>query len=368
MKLFIVRVFVLVIRMLYAPMKLKKTKNKIVWLSRQSDTKSQDMEMLSDAISRISPETMQVFRLKKLKDQTGITLTYIFSVFGDMWQLADSCLAICDTYSIPVSCLKHKKELKVVQIWHALGAVKQFGLQSVGKAQGRSADVARILSMHKNYDMVIAPSDAAGKFYCKAFGCSEDRITVASLPRVDVILNARNRRDEFLMSNPHCRGKEIIVYLPTFRDGDGDAIASLTEAFAKYGDKVLITKAHPHSAAAKKTYEGRYSTYDLMKLSDAVITDYSASAFEASLLDKPLWFFAPDYDKYKREQGLNTDIKEIMPHVFFTDADELTEKISEGSYDLEKLRAFREKFVCVLGTDNTEKLANIICSFKETKK
>ena len=81
MKLFIVRVFVLVIRMLYAPMKLRKTKDKIVWLSRQSDTKSQDMEMLSAAISEISPDTKQVFRLKKLKDQTGITLSYIFSVF-----------------------------------------------------------------------------------------------------------------------------------------------------------------------------------------------------------------------------------------------------------------------------------------------
>ena len=75
MKLFIVRVFVLVIRMLYAPMKLRKTKDKIVWLSRQSDTKSQDMEMLSAAISEISPDTKQVFRLKKLKDQTGITLS-----------------------------------------------------------------------------------------------------------------------------------------------------------------------------------------------------------------------------------------------------------------------------------------------------
>lgn len=368
MKLFIVRVFVLVIRMLYAPMKLRKTKDKIVWLSRQSDTKSQDMEMLSAAISEISPNTKQVFRLKKLKDQTGITLSYIFSVFGDMWQLADATLAICDTYSIPVSCLKHKKDFKVVQIWHALGAIKQFGLQSVGKAQGRSADVAKILSMHKNYDMVIAPSEIAGEFYCKAFGCEMDKITVASLPRVDVILNRRNRRDEFLSDNPLCKGKEIFVYLPTFRDGDADAIASLTKAFEKLDDKVLITSAHPHSVCSQHKYHGKYSTYDLMKLSDAVITDYSASAFEASLLHKPLWFFAPDYDKYKSEQGLNTDIKEVMPHVFFTDADKLTAKINEGSYDFEKLSAFREKFVSFTDTNNTEKLANIICSFKEITK
>ncbi len=368
MKLFIVRVFVLVIRILYAPMKLRKTKNKIVWLSRQSDAKSQDMEMLSREIARISPETKQVFRLKKLRDQTGITLSYIFSVFGDMWQLADSSLAICDTYSIPVSCLNHKKELKVVQIWHALGAVKQFGLQSVGRAEGRSADVARVLSMHKNYDMVIAPSTAAGEFYCKAFDCSMDKIVVASLPRVDVILDGTNRRVEFLASNPRCRGKEIYVYLPTFRDGDGDAIKSLTAEFEKHGDKALVVSAHPHSRTGVCTYSGDFSTYDLMKLSDGIITDYSASAFEASLLGLPLWFFVPDHDVYAKQQGLNTDIKALMQGAFFTDASKLLSEISKKSYDYEALRRFSEAFVTNRGTDNTKKLANIICSFKETKK
>ncbi len=368
MKLFIARVFVLVIRILYAPMKLRKTKNKIVWLSRQSDTKSQDMEMLSREISRLSPETVQVFRLKKLRDQTGITLSYIFSVFGDMWQLADSSLAICDTYSIPVSCLSHKKELKVVQIWHALGAVKQFGLQSVGKAQGRGADVARALSMHKNYDMVIAPSPAAGEFYCKAFGCSKDKIVVASLPRVDVILDGKNRRLEFLAANPQCRGKEIYVYLPTFRDGDGDAINSLTAEFAKHDGKALVVSSHPHSRTGVCSYRGDFSTYDLMKLSDGIITDYSASAFEASLLGLPLWFFVPDHDVYVAEQGLNTDIKNLMQGAFFTDASRLLADISKKSYDYEALRRFSETFVTNRGTDNTKKLANIICSFKETKK
>lgn len=365
MKTFIVRVFVLVIRILYAPMKLRKTQNKIVWLSRQSDTKSQDMEMLSREIEKISPETKQVFRLKKLKDQTGVSISYIFSVFGDMWHLANSKIAICDTYSIPVSCLNHKKDLKIVQIWHALGAIKKFGLQSVGMGGGRSAETAKILSMHKNYDCVIAPSEKAGEFYCEAFGCSPDKIKIASLPRVDVILSGTGRRAEFMQKNPQCKGKEIYVYLPTFREGDADAIEKLSRAFEGSKDKVLVISAHPHSLTEAYNFAGDFSTYDLMKLSDGIITDYSASAFEASLLMRPLWFFAPDYDAYLEERGLNTDIKELMSDAFFTDADELLAAIDSGEYNFDQLNRFSETFVSHRGENNTAHLANIICSITD---
>ena len=160
MKLLIIKAFVLFIRVLYAPMKLRKTKNKIVWLSRQSDEKSEDIKRLSEEIEKLSPETIQVFRLKKLKDESGLSLSYVFSVFVDMWELSDASIAVADTYSIPLSCLNHKKNLKKIQIWHALGAVKKFSLQSVGKAQGRNEAVSIAMCMHKNYDIVIAPSAA----------------------------------------------------------------------------------------------------------------------------------------------------------------------------------------------------------------
>ena len=123
-------------------MKLRKTENKIVWLSRQSNEKSEDMSMLSDEISKLSPETKQVFRLCRLKDESGLSVSYIFFILRDMWEIANAKIAITDTYSIAVSCLNHKDSLKIFQIWHALGAVKKFSLQSAGKAQGRDSRVA----------------------------------------------------------------------------------------------------------------------------------------------------------------------------------------------------------------------------------
>ncbi len=54
-----------------------------------------------------------------------------------------------------------------------------------------------------------------------------------------------------------------------------------------------------------------FSSYDLMKLADIIITDYSACAFEASLLLKPLYFFIPDYESYMQDRGINVDVKRI---------------------------------------------------------
>lgn len=363
MKLFIIKVFVLFIRILYAPMKLQKTQNKIVWLSRQSNDVSPDMKMLSDEISKISPETKQVFRLRRLENESGLSLSYIFFIFRDMWEIASAKVAVTDTYSIPVSCLKHKEGFTVIQIWHALGAVKKFGLQSVGKAQGRDESVSKAMNMHKNYDIVIAPSEITGEFYREAFGCSKDKILIASLPRVDVILDGDLRYEEFIKLNPRYKNKKIIVYLPTFRDKDTEYIRRLYDAFKENEDCALVVSPHPATeTSAEYKFNGDFTAYDLAKLSDGVISDYSATSIECSLLDKPLWFYIPDYEVYKEEKGLNVDMKKELPSACFSDENALSEAVCSNSYNFDDLKRFSNKFIQNKGTDNTRKLASVICA------
>lgn len=325
--------------------------------------------MLEKAIVHINPAISQVFRLRCLKDESAVTPSYIFSILGDMWHLATATVVIVDTYSIPVSCLNHKKDTRVVQIWHAMGAVKKFGLQSVGKAQGRDEGVSRVLCMHRNYDYVIAPSKATGDIYCQAFGCKSDCIRIFSLPRVDILLDSSNRRNEFLDLNPQYKGKRIVAYIPTFRNNDDVYAADLFKAFSEEADSALVVSAHPLSKTAESgryTLNGNFDSRDLMKLSDIVITDYSACAIEGALLDKPLYFYVPDYDAYKAEQGLNIDVKSELPGGVYEDAQALISAINLGQYDFQSLNAFKERYVENIVSNNTEQLAQFICSlFKE---
>lgn len=87
------------------------------------------MRLLEKEIDKQCPNTEQVFRLKMIPESLGGKISYCFSVIGDMYYLATSKVAILDTYSITVSCLKHKKSLKVIQMWHALGALKNSGFK-----------------------------------------------------------------------------------------------------------------------------------------------------------------------------------------------------------------------------------------------
>lgn len=353
------------LKVLYAPLKLFKTKNRIVYLSRQSNDKSLDMRLLEKAVQEELPDTEQIFRLRMIPDGFSEKMKYCLGIIGDMYYLATSRVALLDTYSITVSCLKQKKDLKVIQMWHALGALKKFGLQSVGTKEGRDEKISRAMCMHKNYDYVLSPSRATAKFYMEAFGCSADKIKICSLPRVDEILNNDGVSVKFYRENPALMNSKIVLYLPTFRDREAYAVQELKAQFKQdMNDYHLIVSTHPLFSKVKRddafSYNGDYSTYDLMKIADIIITDYSACAFESAVLMKPLYFFVPDYTQYVNERGTNIDLKTEMPSVTFEDAQELCKAVKSGVYDRNQLYAFKTKYVENAGANNAEILAKFV--------
>ena len=364
-KVLLITVLKIGLRVLYAPIKLFKTKDRIVYLSRQSNEKSIDMLLLEKAIKKELPNTEQVFRLRMIPDGIGAKIKYCFGVIGDMYYIATSRVALLDTYSITVSCLNHKKSLKVIQMWHASGAVKKFGLQSIGTKEGRDEKISSAMCMHKNYNYVLAPSKATAAFYMEAFGCSADKIKICSLPRVDEVLTDNGSTADFYRQNPALSHKKIVLFLPTFRDREAFAVNSLKESF-KSGmeDYHLIVSVHPLFSKVGRdesfSFNGSFSTYDLMKVADIIVTDYSACAFDAGVLMKPLYFYVPDYDKYSRERGLNINIREEMSDSVFEDADELCSAIKSESYNYNELFAFKSKYMENTGSDNAEILAKFI--------
>lgn len=370
MKILLISILKFGLRVLYAPIKLFKTKNRIVYLSRQSNDKSIDMLLLEKAISNEMPGFEQVFRLRMIPDGFGEKIRYCAGIIGDMYYLATSKIAILDTYSITVSCLNHKKELKVIQMWHALGAIKKFGLQSVGTKEGRDEKTSRAMCMHKNYDFVIAPSKASAVFYMEAFGYPADKMKICSLPRVDEILSDTGSSAKFYSLNPALLNKKIILYLPTFRDREVQAAAQLKADFTDIeNDFHLIISPHPLFSKIKYderySYNGDFSTYDLMKIADVIVTDYSACAFEASLLMKPLYFFVPDYKEYREERGLNVDLKAELPSAVFENAENLCRDIKSGNYDFNSLYKFKSKFVENSNTNNAAVFAKFISMLAE---
>ena len=294
------------LNVIYLPFKMLKTQNKITYLSRQSNTPSIDFKLLVGQVEKIDDSIKQIVMCKKIPNGILGKIKYCLHMLSQMYHIATSKVVVVDTYVIAVSVLKHKKSLKVIQIWHALGAIKKFGYQVLGKAEGSSKVVAESMRMHKNYDIVTCASNATAVFYSEAFGIALDKIKIVGMPRVDDILS-EDKNKEILELNPEYKNKKTILYIPTFRKDETVNVEGLIENcdYEKYN---LIIRLHPldnTKVEDKYLVKGDFTTYDLMKFADYIITDYSATAIEASILDKPLYLYVYDMDKYMDTRGLN---------------------------------------------------------------
>ena len=345
-----------------------KQKNKVTMLSRQSDSINLDFRLLRDELKNCEEgENIEVKILcKKIPKNIWGRIKYCFFVIKNMYHIAESKVCVVDGYNIPISALKHKKGLEIIQIWHAMGAIKKFGFQVIGRKEGSTTKIARIMKMHANYTCVTCTSQATRKFYAEAFKTDINKIKVLGMPRLDYVLGKNNEIDkkveELLKQYPELKRKPIILYVPTFRKKETIDIDKVINAVdeEKYN---LIIRLHPlDETKVDKKYmiDKEYSTYDLLKVADFIVTDYSAIAFETAALNKPLYFYLYDIRKYSRKRGVNIDLETEMKDCTRTSFDEIMKIINSGEYNYEELRKFREKYVETFDTDNTKRIADYI--------
>lgn len=285
---------------------------------------------------------------------------YVFHPLEQMYYLATSEVCVIDGYQIAVSCLKHKRNLRVIQIWHSLGAIKKFGYQTLNTK--KDIGIAKVMNMHKNYDAIVSGSAEMSKHFAKAFNYPEDKFITCGLPRIDYLLKTKKANKEKVYKlYPKLKKKKIALYVPTFRIYDEYKIDELIAAF-KNSKYELIIKKHPRmnvEVPKKYTYP-KVSSLELLSAADIVITDYSAVSIEAAILDKPVVLYTYDYDKYNEAEGINTNLYEDLPGYVFNDATSLVEKIDNEKYDKEVLKKYKEKYVTNIDGKSTKKLVDYI--------
>jgi len=354
----------ILLNIIYFFIKLCPTKNKIVMLSRQHDKTSMDFELIKKEITNRDTNIKTEILCKTIKKGLKNKIIYCFYILKCMYHIATSKVCIIDGYSIPISILKHKKHLIVIQIWHASGAIKKFGYQILEQKEGRKSEIAKAMNMHKNYSYVMAPSKETAKFYSEAFKIEKNKIFINSLPRIDYLLDkslTEEKIKEFYKQYPTYKNKKTILYVPTFRKNNDctEIINKIVECidFKKYN---LIIKLHPLDITPDKelyTVDKKYDTYDLLKIADYVITDYSSIAFEASLLKKQLYFYMYDIEDYTEKRGLNFNIFKEMSSSTKNNINEIIELIENEQYDYKQLENFKVKY---MGDDNSNSTSKLI--------
>lgn len=328
-------------------------KKKITFLSRQVDSESLDFKEIRIPLEKKGYKTKTL--CKRMGKGIKEYIKYNFHIYKQMYHIATSKVCIIDSYIIPISVLKHKKSLYVLQIWHSIGKIKMSGYQTLGHRKSTSVfdfennkKTAMIMQMHKNYNNIIAGGKSFNEFYCKSFNCDESLILNYGLPRIDVLLRDEAKTKKAINKKyPDTTKKPNVCYLPTFRKYDVPELKDFVNGF-DFEKFNLIIRCHPNQKVEfncdKLMNLDGFSTIDILSVADYVITDYSAVALEAMVLDKKIIYYLFDHDKYMNENGMNLDPMKSLTNKCFTRKEDVFKCLTE-KYDRRDLNKFRKQYL-----------------------
>src|SRR5699024_3626586 len=234
-------------------------------------------------------------------------ISFIASIF----HLATSKIVFVDNYFGFLAATDFKKEVKVVQLWHAAGAIKKFGLQDPSIKQRSKRANERFKAVYSRFDHVVVGSYKMTHIFKESFGLDESHFLPTGIPRTDFFFQVdkiEEKKQHLLKKYPVVEDKKVILYAPTFREDQLQApeiVLNFEKMFEHLRkDYVILLKLHPAIADHTKVHIPSFvlnvSSYPninhLLTITDILITDYSSIPVEFSLFGKPMIFYPYDLE------------------------------------------------------------------------
>ncbi len=230
-----------------------------------------------------------------------------------------------------------------VETWHGTPIKKIGGDENTnsiggkGNTSGRlKADKTTIRCAQSSYDKSI---------FVRIFHSSPDTFLECDLPRNDALFDYTNEKVKsirsFLQIPEH---KNVMLYTPTYReyliDTNNDNYLKLDIDIDKWRDKfsdrfVLLIRAHYAVSKAMGIVDDDFvrdvsdypSLNDLYIISDLMISDYSSTFIDYSILKRPFFCYAYDLDEYSKKRGFYRPLEKMLPCKIHKDEDSLIENI-----------------------------------------
>ena len=358
---------------------------RVVLVSRQSAKPSLEYRMLYEELAmRLGQDNVSYCLTTP---ETKGLLAFARGTLRQFSAVCHSRVVVTDGYNAAVSLPPQSSCTRVVQLWHAMGAIKKFGYQSLDTPAGRSSSFARIGHMHENYDLIVAGGPGAIGAFAQAFGYDEEHVVALGSPRIDYLHAVRERG---LPSETRQRvhealpclddGTRTLLYAPTMRKGPQTRgwIDRNLRALAMNCDPArdsIVFAGHPLDCDVAESLVEEYpclhvargiGTLELLPEADIVITDYSAIAFDAGLLGCDVCFYVPDIESYRRSPGLNVDWLEQGIGIASTSAVDLFARIANPddaamAQGFQDFRDFVAGYFAGIDANGTQRIADAIC-------
>ncbi len=263
-----------------------------------------------------------------------------------------------------LECRKRKGQI-YIQTWHA-----KLGFKPTCLDRGASfSRIAYLVSKHDSemIDYWLSNSD----WYDKTLPTGslyEGKAFRSGSPRCDILVKAtQDASCQKQVKEQICKRLNIgtadidqlhfMMYAPTFRGGSQkeDRTVEVGNHFPDYGRVkealesrfggrwILLLRLHPQLVA--RNLDGNVSDlaamdvsrvddmYEILAGCDAFMTDYSSAAFDAAVMQIPIFLYCDDYQEYEGERGkLLWDLRKL-PFPLAEDNGELVQRIRDFDED-----------------------------------
>lgn len=217
----------------------------------------------------------------------------------------------------------------IVNLWHG-ELTKQIGYWK------------RRVELPSSY--VVATSRLTAALRCAEFGVRPDQVLIVGNPRSDVLLSVSRDQARAGLGIPE--QTFALLWMPTYRWQDGvqhappspspDELDRL-DAWLGANNALVLVKQHPLIAPTAALPErhnvrpiavGAASIADLMAASDGLVTDFSSIWSDYLLLDRPIWIYWPDHERFDAADALPLDPAACWSAgPLLTTVDQLTESV-----------------------------------------
>ncbi len=255
-----------------------------------------------------------------------------------------------------------KKSQIYIQTWHGT-PLKKIGLD-IGCSTNdftsyRAIDLAYRVE-RDNIDIFVSPSPYASDKFCTSFAIDKGKILEFGYPRNDILVKKCHDLNYITKIKVNLGipiNSKVILYAPTYRDNsvDNNGVYHASNLLDSPGfirnfpeDVIFLFRGHYFSKVGINKDRFIDVSYvneiaELYLISDVLITDYSSVFFDFALLNKPIYFYMPDFFEYKNKvRGFYLKIPDFLPGMVVHNEEVLAEKILNDNFEMCEHKYFNE--------------------------
>lgn len=338
---------VIAFKVLYPLFRLQRLKeNYVLFNSDNGKRFDGNTKAIYDCLQEQRTDLHYIVTGTENKDMNGVIFVKYMSI-KYLYYLAVSKYWVVNI-NLYSGCRPRKKQV-FLQTWHGT-PLKQIGKDI--NNDDLEDEKREWLADAQNWSYFLSNAEISNQNYQSAFKINEQTILDYGLPRNDKLGTDATIYDQFRSEHDIPADKKILLYAPTYRD-DGSRIEFDFSKFEQtMGDKYYLLvnfhRLYQHCVAQAYENIGFNTTLTInecMEISDALITDYSSVFFDYSMLNRPMFFYPYDYEKYVNDdRGTYFDYRKLVPGSISYSFAELCQNLQDENNLTADNSAFAKRF------------------------